>query len=164
MISSREHKCKSYRDTVQLSRGNGCADSIHHERTLPFRYYNGMVQAVCVHYTVTCQNVSRNTLAAGFVMLETHLPFRISPLSLWKVTWCQRREVKTEFKSISIYEEMQTIGVKKKNAISQNKCADIPARVKVKDWTAEKGDEGMTRKFKKKANVKVSSHYIFKVS
>ena len=88
---------------------NTYANGIHHERTLHYRLYNGLVSDPTLRrVAVMCQ---MSGSAVGFlgiflkvfflfqkVKLHSHLPFLIRPLSLWNVTW-ERKRGRTEEKS-----------------------------------------------------------------
>lgn len=136
MISSSVHQRKSYTD---MSRRGGLVDGewvvvgwgwggvywntyangVHHDRTLHYRLYNGLVSDP--PHTASrgshVSNVRRCGRVSFFfffsfpkVNLHSHLPFLIRPLSLWNVTWeRKKREDRGEKQSITI------IPSKKKN-------------------------------------------------
>lgn len=95
---------------------NTYANGVHHDRTLHYRLYNGLVSdpPTLRRVAVMCQ---MSGAAVGFlffffpkVNLHSHLPFLIRPLSLWNVTWeRKKREDRGEKQSITI------IPSKKKN-------------------------------------------------
>lgn len=129
MISSSVHQRKSYTD---MSRRGGLVDGewvvvgwgwggvywntyangVHHDRTLHYRLYNGLVSDP--PHTASrgshVSNVRRCGRVSFFfffsfpkVNLHSHLPFLIRPLSLWNVTWeRKKREDRGEKQSITI--------------------------------------------------------------
>lgn len=97
---------------------NTYANGVHHDRTLHYRLYNGLVSDP--PHTASrgshVSNVRRCGRVSFFfffsfpkVNLHSHLPFLIRPLSLWNVTWeRKKREDRGEKQSITIIPSKKT--------------------------------------------------------